>query len=344
MVLNSSGNLGIGTASPFSASGYTLLTLNNAADGSGVYLQSNGTSRGRFVNTTSDVYLGTTGAYPLIFETNNAERMRITSAGEVLVGTTTATSPYLMTVAGAVYVNNTPTFSSSGNIATYLSNTITIPASSTFNSGNVWSPLSNNNFLTFGGSNTIGNGATLAGMVSVNRVSFSAGSATITMSQGSNASTDVRALAAMQVLQQTGGTTNGTVTHGASLLVQGVYATNTANVTYTNYYGIAINPLDEFSGTTFTNKWGIYQTGVNDRNYFAGKVLVNTTTETGAHRLVVSGTALVTSITTGNPTSGTAQPWKLGSKVDSTMQLDTTKYIEVDINGTAYKLALVIPA
>jgi hypothetical protein len=375
MRISSTGNVGIGTTSPVSKlevldgdiSVTTLNTFSFINNNRNTIPGAAGTSlggmryRGYSTGTTYQV-----GAQVLAFSdaawsststpgyisfqttpsasTTPTERMRITSSGEVLVGTTTATSPYLMTVAGAVYVNNTPTFSSSGNIATYLSNTITIPASSTFNSGNVWSPLSNNNFLTFGGSNTIGNGATAAGMVSVNRVSFSAGSATITMSQGSNASTDVRALAAMQVLQQTGGTTNGTVTHGASLLVQGVYATNTANVTYTNYYGIAINPLDEFSGTTFTNKWGIYQTGVNDRNYFAGKVLVNTTTETGAHRLVVSGTALVTSITTGNPTSGTAQPWKLGSKVDSTMQLDTTKYIEVDINGTAYKLALVIPA
>jgi hypothetical protein len=83
------GNVGIGTASPISISGYTILTLNNASDGGGVYLQTNGTNRGRFLNTSSDVYLGTTGAYPLIFETNATERARIFSGGNIGIGTTT---------------------------------------------------------------------------------------------------------------------------------------------------------------------------------------------------------------------------------------------------------------
>jgi len=343
VLATSSGGLSIGTTTTYNnyilnyaGASIAVLALQNASTGSsstdGFQLSSSGNL----------AYIWNYENAAMLFGTNATERMRITSAGQVLINTTTATSPYIMTVAGAVYVNNTPTFSSSGNIATYLSNTITIPASSTFTNGSVWSPLSNNNFLTFGGSNTISENVTLTGMTSVNRVSFSAASSTITMTQGG---TGVRALSAVTVLQQTTGTINGTVSHGATLLLAGVDALSSANVTYTNYYALAINPLDEYdAGSTFTNRWGIYQVGGSDRNYFGGKVLINTTTETGAHRLIVSGTALVTSITTGNPTSGTAQPWKLGSKVDSSMQLDTTKYIEVDINGTAYKLALVIPA
>lgn len=46
-------------------------------------------------------------------------------------------------------------------------------------------------------------------------------------------------------------------------------------------------------------------------------------------------------IMTGNPTAGTRQPIKLGSVVNLAVTLDTTKYWEVDVNGAAYKVALV---
>lgn len=47
------------------------------------------------------------------------------------------------------------------------------------------------------------------------------------------------------------------------------------------------------------------------------------------------------SITTGAPTGGTSGVWKLGVKVDATTALDTAKYLQVDIGGTLYKVALV---
>ena len=46
-------------------------------------------------------------------------------------------------------------------------------------------------------------------------------------------------------------------------------------------------------------------------------------------------------IRTENPTGGTSNYWKLGSRVAATVVVNTTQYIEVDIGGTLYKLATV---
>lgn len=49
-----------------------------------------------------------------------------------------------------------------------------------------------------------------------------------------------------------------------------------------------------------------------------------------------------TSIQTANPSGGTAQPWKLGSRVTGvTATVVGTEYVQLDINGTLVKLAVV---
>lgn len=48
-------------------------------------------------------------------------------------------------------------------------------------------------------------------------------------------------------------------------------------------------------------------------------------------------------IFTAAPSGGTARKWKLGSVVATTVILDTANYVEVEINGVAYKLALATP-
>lgn len=47
------------------------------------------------------------------------------------------------------------------------------------------------------------------------------------------------------------------------------------------------------------------------------------------------------SVKTDAPTGGTSGTWKLGVRVAATTTLDTTQYVEVDIGGTLYKLAVV---
>jgi hypothetical protein len=50
------------------------------------------------------------------------------------------------------------------------------------------------------------------------------------------------------------------------------------------------------------------------------------------------------SIKTGAPTSGTAKPWKLGSRIVGTCTTSTTAYLEVDVDGTLYYLAFANPS
>ena len=59
---------------------------------------------------------------------------------------------------------------------------------------------------------------------------------------------------------------------------------------------------------------------------------------------LAAGTGAATfadSVKTGTPSGGTAGAWKLGVRVAATTTLDTTQYLQVDIGGTLYKVALV---
>ena len=88
MTLDASGNLGIGTTSPYSTAGYSSFTLNNTT-GSQIRMRSNGTDIGLIFNTASAFNVYTSGAIPLVFSTNDTERARITSSGDLFVGATT---------------------------------------------------------------------------------------------------------------------------------------------------------------------------------------------------------------------------------------------------------------
>jgi hypothetical protein len=54
-----------------------------------------------------------------------------------------------------------------------------------------------------------------------------------------------------------------------------------------------------------------------------------------------SGNTVITgSIKTGDPTGGTKKPWKLGAVVSSSVYFIDSQYVEVEIDGTLYRLAL----
>jgi hypothetical protein len=86
----STGDVGIGTTSLLSASGFRTLTM-NGSNASLIELQGGGTSYARIQGNSSEFAILARGNTPMVFYTNpsasDTERMRITSAGNVGIGT-----------------------------------------------------------------------------------------------------------------------------------------------------------------------------------------------------------------------------------------------------------------
>lgn len=112
VVVDSAGNVGVGTSSPSSFGGYTTVSVNNAVNG-GIYnILVNGTETARMQAFAGIFNLAAKGAATnLTFETNNTERARIDSSGNFLVGYTSSNGAYKLQV-------NSQIFATSSTIAT----------------------------------------------------------------------------------------------------------------------------------------------------------------------------------------------------------------------------------
>jgi len=116
---------------------------------------------------------------------------------------------------------------------------------------------------------------------------------TISLIQGSG----IFALSPLQSISEYSGLGGTNITHYAGMVINGFRSTNGNAIRIVNNYQLLINSSQQFSGsTTVTNRWGIYQAGANDVNYFASKILLNNTTEdnTGA-KLQVNGNVSINS-------------------------------------------------
>ena len=122
LYINSSGNVGIGTTSPsstlelYKSSGANYLYITNGTSGTnnGVVLRYNSVDYMGMIGTftTGELKIGgfNSGGYFMTFYSNNAERMRLTPSGRLLIGTTTE-STHLLDVNGTSRVSGTATFS-----------------------------------------------------------------------------------------------------------------------------------------------------------------------------------------------------------------------------------------
>jgi len=198
-----------------------------------------------------------------------------------------------------VYTNSTGTYA--GGLTTTGGN----PQSSNFN---IYTLASAGN-VTFANSNLVGTTVNVirAQVQNAGTVTFPA-SATSALRAATNF---------VSQLQYNTSVAAGTFTHMANIHLQGIYEVSGGNVfTITNAYQLLLNSLNEngYTGAqlALTNRWGIYQDGASDLNYFAANTLLGTTTNTG-ERLQVAGTARVTqsaylATASGNVGIGTTSP------------------------------------
>ncbi len=84
--VDSSRNVGIGTSSPSGISTYPTLDVRGASGGGFRYGSS--TANGYLYSDSNGAQIGSGTNHPLVLYTNGTERARITSAGDMLVGTT----------------------------------------------------------------------------------------------------------------------------------------------------------------------------------------------------------------------------------------------------------------
>jgi hypothetical protein len=163
--------------------------------------------------------------------------------------------------------------STSGSSYSVLgSNTLTYAAGfSSSNIGNVYSANGAINAQIFSGNATFAQANLASAMVNVNKIDFGSGGHTITMTQST--APGIRAMTGVQNQIQFTGSHNGTISHAAISQNLGFFRDtgSTRTLTITNAYSLLLNPLDDYgAGFTFTNRWGIYQAGASDPNFFAG--------------------------------------------------------------------------
>jgi hypothetical protein len=102
---------------------------------------------------------------------------------------------------------------------------------------------------------------------------------------------------------------------------------------------IASGSITAFRAGNNTGR-GFVQEGANATNQFSGNTGIGIAPDASYKLRVGNNTKIDGTITTNQPSATGAGAWKLGKKVDASITLVTDKYIEVEIDGATYKLAL----
>lgn len=164
----------------------------------------------------------------------------------------------------------------------YFDYNLSVSAGGSFSSPNSITALGASLDLTLAGSATIPSGAR-SGLDAYNSIGFT-GTGTLTHTQG----TQIRAYSNITAGWAFNGSATGTITHLAGL--RALFPDNTGSaVTVTNNYALLLNDQTANTGTvTYTNRWGVYQEGASDLNYFAANTLIGLTVNAG-YKLDVNG-------------------------------------------------------
>jgi hypothetical protein len=279
---NTNARLGINTATPGSSldihsTAQSIIQANNTTLGNSfASFQLQGTGKWQIGN----VYNSGANYFRIQDQLNSVERLVIQNTGEIDLLGWQQTLNTLTGITGA-----TPSALPNSSI----SNTFT------FNSGittaasvNTIGLLVDNN-LNYSGANTINVTSYNASALIRNGLTFGSASASVTYTQG----TGIKALVNTQNQYIQNGANSGTISHYANIQILGDQKTGAGLTTFTNRYGLLINDYNEFTaGNTYTNRWGIYQAGLNESNFFAGKVGIGSGYSPSTFGLEVMGTTL----------------------------------------------------
>ena len=206
------------------------------------------------------------------------------------------------------------------NVAAILQSNINVDVTSTKNT------FFNANFsnldlnIPTGSTLTLGSSANNGAVLALNSFSGTGGGSIVNSQPGGSGFRAISPL--ISKTNYTSLTNNITIDYYAGINIYGAEGiTSTGKLSIGQYYSLLINPSDYFANSPIItgNRWGIYQAGANDNNYFAGKINIgNSNTTINTSTLNVSGTSQFistsisgTSIILGN----TAFQWNFNTSV-----------------------------
>ena len=327
---------------------YTL----NATQFSEIIFRANSVDRG-FVagNFTGEFALGSLGGSFVTFYTSPSnvltERMRIHSNGNIGINTTTDAG-FRLDVSGTARISGQLTVSatintslitlihsagSTGTGISYTGTQVTIPLSLTTTSP---AALANSSYRLIDGTVTYSHrGSTGMGAGFIFNVTSTNTDTTqlSTLWGGRITATSNATGTTAKALELTANSTSGTAIALETITGNVLLNTTSGNV------GIGTTTPSYKLHTVGTGRI----TGNVELSVDSGAYTIIGATGDTTYRLSVDGDLRVYgSVRTANPSGGTSTKWRLGSYAAATVQLDTGGYLEVEVNGTAYKVGLVM--
>jgi hypothetical protein len=326
--------------------------------------------------TTVGIFAGASGSLTAgrLLEVSGKTKLTDTSGNVLYIGNPSVTpNSSTLDVYGYTVLRNT--VNTAANLGPILYSQYTLNYAGTQLSGYANS-LFAQDIYNVSSSTTVASSTQSGTTLAINTYNFS-NIATITFNQPSGT---IRAASAVTAYSQFANTAVGTITHAAGICILGIENLGGSALNITNNYQLLINASDEFASTaTITNRWGIYQSGANDNNYFAGQSLFNQRVDfnniivTGAYlyssgistNLIQGNTSDLTfynnagSTVIGTFFSNSTGNFRIGTGADSGRKLQvngnievitttatgihtaTSQHLPIYVNGTLYYLQLL---